>query len=334
MDYLSKPLQKGVYHKQLNVNFAELDTLLKELLKESKKPEKIKQLIARLYSLKGEKYYVSENLEDIVFSALNLLVHSNYCPEEMLTHLLNMKLQQKGYLPRKKHAPFSSVFEEIFGEPSKNAFLSFSPSDIFGSRILYELNDVIFVETEKVVRRPMELTFDVISITDVGVKTFKDFLMCIPHVGSTVQEIRSRKTHSTRYTFRPYHLAVKLWLDSEQSEVVTNDLRDFLRGSLRYHSDGEWRTSIVLSAIAVESVLADLYEETYKNYAPNVPLGNLYEKVKVKVKFPSEIMKAIEMVNEARISAVHRSRFPVSDREATNALYGSTTFIMWYSSNY
>ena len=115
---------------------------------------------------------------------------------------------------------------------------------------------------------------------------------------------------------------------------ITEDLRDFLKGSMRYHSDEEWRTSIVLSAIAVESVLADLYEEEHKTYAPNVPLGNLYDKVKGKVKFPPEVMKAIEMVNEARISAVHRSRFPVSDREATNALYGSTTFIMWYSSNY
>jgi hypothetical protein len=115
---------------------------------------------------------------------------------------------------------------------------------------------------------------------------------------------------------------------------VPKDLRDFLKGSIRYHSEEEWRTAIVLSAIAVESVLADLYEEHFKEYAPNVPLGDLYYKVKDKIKFPTHIGGAIEMVNEARISAVHRSRFPVSDREAINALYGATTFIMWYSSDF
>ena len=87
-----------------------------------------------------------------------------------------------------------------------------------------------------------------------------------------------------------------------------------------------------MSAITVESGLADLFEEIHKKPAPDDPLGKLYGKVKNEAGFPDRIETAIEMVNEARISAVHRSRFPVSDREATNALYGATTFTMWHNS--
>ena len=115
---------------------------------------------------------------------------------------------------------------------------------------------------------------------------------------------------------------------------VPKDLNNFLSGAVRYFSSEEWRTSIVLSAISAESILADLYEEEYKENAPSIPLGDLYYKVKERITFSAEIARAIEIVNESRIAAVHRSRFPVSDREATNALYGATTFTMWYSSNY
>jgi len=91
----------------------------------------------------------------------------------------------------------------------------------------------------------------------------------------------------------------------------------------------EWRTSIVLSAISIESVLADLYEENYKVPAPDTPLGDLFTRIQTKISFPSEIIRAVEMTNNARIAAVHRSHFPVSDREAINALFGATNFILW-----
>jgi len=204
---------------------------------------------------------------------------------------------------------------------------------IFAPRIMSGINDVVAIDIEEAEDRDAILLATT-STKEEGLERLEKFIKSIPHLGDTVKEVRKRKTNSSRYAFRPYPLAVRLWLGHESAITVPKDLKDFLRGSIRYYSDEEWRTSIVLSAIAVESVLADLYEEQHKEYAPSVPLGDLYHKVKDKIDFPPYIKNAIEMVNEARISAVHRSRFPVSDREATNALYGSTTFTMWFSSNY
>jgi hypothetical protein len=125
-----------------------------------------------------------------------------------------------------------------------------------------------------------------------------------------------------------------LWLNDSGSIAIPSDLRSFLHGAIRYIFSSEWRTSIVLSAISVESVLADLYEEMHKIPAPDIPLGDLFRQVKEKIDFPPEIARAINMTNEARIAAVHRSRFPVSDREAINALYGAINFTSWYVSKF
>lgn len=144
-------------------------------------------------------------------------------------------------------------------------------------------------------------------------------------------ENKKEKQHfSLRYVYRPYAFAVQLWLESETSATVPQDLKSFLNGAIRYIFSAEWRTSIVLSAIGIESVLADLYEENFKEPAPDTPLGDLFTRVKTKISFPSEIVKAVDMTNSARIAAVHRSHFPVSDREAINALFGATNFIMWH----
>lgn len=329
MDYLSNPLQTGVYYSQLLVGFSELDKLIKDVVGKSKRTEEAKELTKFADEYKKSPYYDSDLLQRNFTKAVELLARSEDCPKEIIPYLFGKKGRPRALLSHVDEFAFSiSRNKRIRVRRYPWAILN-----IFGSRILRDINDVIIIETEDA-HKQLELSFEVTSITEEGTKRFKDFLKCIPHIGDKVKEIRSRKTFSSRYTFRPYPLAVRLWLESEEAVTVTEDLRDFLKGSMRYHSEEEWRTSIVLSAIAVESVLADLYEEKHKTYAPNVPLGDLYSKVKDKVTFPSEVKKAIEMVNEARISAVHRSRLPVSDREATNALYGSTTFIMWYSSNY
>ncbi|MCP8304083.1 MAG: hypothetical protein H3Z50_01220 [archaeon] len=201
------------------------------------------------------------------------------------------------------------------------------------SRIFPNIPDVVFIASMS--GESNELFINITTIKEQGMSIFTNFIKCIPYIGESVNQLRHRQTFSSRYTFRPYPLAVRLWLEhSEKATAVPKDLRDFLKGAVKYHSSKEWRTSIVLSAITVESILADLYEEQFKEYAPDVPLGELYYKVKEKIDFPSDISGAIETVNKSRISAVHRSRFPVSDREAVNALYGATTLTMWYSSNF
>jgi len=201
------------------------------------------------------------------------------------------------------------------------------------SRLFTEIADVAFIDKTRTKKRG-ELLLDITTIKKEGISRLAEFIKSIPHIGRTLRKVKERRTFSSRYIFRPYALAVQLWLGHETAAMVPEDLRDFLKGAIRYYDSEEWRTSIVLSAITVESILADLYEEMHREYAPNVPLGDLYHQVKDKAKFPQDITRAIEMVNKSRIAAVHRSRFPVSDRDSLNALHGATAFTMWYSSNF
>lgn len=203
---------------------------------------------------------------------------------------------------------------------------------IFGSRILPEVSDILSINRTHVGKG--KWLFDVVTIKKDGLKVFQKHLHCIPPFKKELKSLKEKRQYSTRHTFRPYPLATKLWLRHEASVHVPPDLKSFLEGAIDYFFSGEWRTSIVLSAITVESILADLYEEKYKKPAPDTPLGELYRLVKEKIDFPSEIAGAIDMANKSRISAVHRSRFPVSDREATNALYGATNFTLWYASEF
>ena len=91
----------------------------------------------------------------------------------------------------------------------------------------------------------------------------------------------------------------------------------------------EWSISIILSAIAVESLLAEIYEEYFHEVAPSDPLGALRDKIERKKKFPVKTYNDIKLVNESRISAVHRSSMKVGEIEARNALIGATRFTQW-----
>lgn len=329
--YLSNPLESGVYFSQLIVDFSSLNKLFRDLAKKVKGKTESKKLIKTAESLEGSPFLDFDEIRTSFIKALEHYVELENCPNEVKEYL--PELQYPFFLPTISGSDRALWYAEnvkIIWGSSHRPLRSFR---VLTSHTLHNVNDVIDIEKQSI-NEPYEFLFGLTTTKKEGISTFHNFIKCIPHIGKTVKEIRNRKTYSSRYAFRPYPLAVQLWLGHEKSTVVSKDLKDFLSGSIRYRSEEEWRTSIVLSAIAVESVLADLYEEKNKEYAPNVPLGELYHKVKDQANFPQHIMNAIEMVNEARISAVHRSRFPVSDREATNALYGATTFIMWYTSNY
>jgi len=198
---------------------------------------------------------------------------------------------------------------------------------VFSSHLLRDVRDVVLIEKERL--DGGKWLFDVLTIKESGLSVFKNDLKCIPSLG--IKSLKERQQFSQRYVFRPYPWAVQLWLQDESSIIVPDDLKSFLQGAIRYFFSSEWRTSIVLSAICVESMLADLFEEEQQEPAPDTPLGDLFRQVGEKIDFPPDITRAIHMVNEARIAAVHRSRFPVSDREAINAMSGAANFAIWYS---
>ena len=327
--YLLNPLQTGVHYSQFIADFSSLEQLIRDIAAIAKKHKsESKELIKTADKIKKEVYLSLDEIKENFNKALAYFVRFKECPNEILEYLIGHEALTR-YRELGEKVPTRILLRRLRFYRIRRR----KPFEILESHIFDDINDVVVITTEGT-KDENVLLLEITTIKKEGLSRFHNFIKCIPHIGDTVKEIRKRKTYSSRYTFRPYPLAVQLWLRHEKAITVPKDLRDFLRASIRYHSEEEWRTSIILSAIAVESILADLYEEQYKEYAPNVPLGELYYKVKDEINFPSHITGAIEMVNEARISAVHRSRFPVSDREATNALYGATNFIMWYSSNF
>lgn len=227
---------------------------------------------------------------------------------------------------------FKVEIRDSSGRPRKTRVRRRKVPPLFGSRIIPEVNDVISVDKKHVSKE--KWLFDIVTIKKDGLSKFNRLLEWIPPIKKQKKSLKQKKRFSARYTFRPYPLATELWLRDAASIVIHSDLKSFLQGAIRYIFSAEWRTPIVLSAITVESVLADLYEEKFQENAPDTPLGDLFRQVKAKIDFPQEIVNAIDMTNKSRIAAVHRSRFPVSDREAVNALYGATNFTLWYSSEF
>jgi len=202
------------------------------------------------------------------------------------------------------------------------------PVRVFGSETLSKSRDVVHISRQHMDEE--RWLFDVTSIKEDGISKFKTVAAAIPPIRERMSVLREGKRHSSRVSFRPYPLTVRLWLHDESSASIPSDLKSYLEGAIDYIDVEEWRTSIILSAIAVESELADMYEESHRSPAPDVPLGDLFQKVKIKVDFPEDVALAVETTNRARIAAVHRSRLPVSQREATTALYGAVNFTCWH----
>ena len=324
-------MAKGVFNCQVTLDLSETEKLHTYLLKHIKARGQKAKIRRDLKEAQKETYSSFRELLEEFYYAVYVMVDMEKCPQ-VIKKLYGWQVEEKVELGFEEEEEFG------FWEPVP---------EIFSPTILSDFNDVLFIdvlkpfedEIEKLyftLRELDEVALDIVSVKKKGVTFFLKFLKNIPSIGKTVVINKDCiETHSSRYTFRPYAVAVGLWLKKEASKIVPKDLRDFLTNSSKYYTSKEWRTSIVLSAITAESLLADLYEEEYREHTPSkATLGELFELTKKKVDFPQNIAEAIQLTNNARISAVHRSRFPVSDREAINALYGATNFAMWYFSRF
>lgn len=313
--YLKNPMEVGVYNLKCILDFSGVVEYLKELMdayKESAEKGRTRKTLANVRIAR-----VSEALKE--FEELNRIFRS-------FAALNNFPENLRKFFYREREIKLPT------GEIKKRRVPKLHPTNIFDSYVDAEIKEVFVIEKEHI--KHMTWLIDVVTIKEDGLSAFKKCLECLPPLKEGIKILKERKHSSTRYAFRPYPFATRLWLQDDISINVPPDLKSFLHGAVNYIFSDEWRTSIVLSAICVESVLADLYEETHKKPAPDVPLGDLFRQVKDKIDFPQDIVRAIEITNEARISAIHRSRFPVSDREAINVLYGATNLLLWYISQF
>ena len=324
LKYLKNPMAVGVYNLLFTVDFSNLNDFIEQTRKaiemEEKKAGNSPTSIfnSRIYSLENIKNELKQNLpvneKEYFLTVFNSLTRIFYdspnrqIPKEIEDAFLTMR---------------------AIGSGGGTFLVERSKTNIFESHVVKQNNDAISIRKSWITGN--KWLFDILSLKQETCLQEIDLLKKIPSL--VVTATKEAKQHfSSRYANKLYPKIVELWLGDDVSSIIPQDLKSFLVGASKYISIDEWRTSIVLSAIAVESVLAELYEELYRKTAPDIPLGNLFAEVGKKCNFPVDVIKAEDITNSARIAAVHRSTYPVSDRESINALFGATNFILWYHS--
>jgi HEPN domain-containing protein len=173
------------------------------------------------------------------------------------------------------------------------------------------------------------LRLNLFSLKEEGIHSHREFLQSIPIIGDGVKSSKTIRKFSSRYCFKVYPSALVVWMWEVSDNPIPRDILQFFIGAIRYYEQAEWRISIVLSAIAVETILAELYEENKHQPAPPDTLGTLFSVVSKTVRFPDEVKADVEEINRNRISSVHRSSTDLGDKEARSSLVGVTRFTHW-----
>jgi len=326
IEYLKDPMKKGVYNGLYKLNINCFRDIYKKIAEDEDHP-----------NYEGAKATIED--ESLLFDDDWFFINLSECiagilynnPIEEFYDLLNIDQQ--------------SIKEEVLKsmkddkEPLEDALheeLWERAQEILDTRVIEKTIDAIHIDdiSERKKNNKLDKFFEITTIKEETLELFETFMNKIPHINENFDVVKKRNSFSSRNIYRPYPCAVELWLKDESTIHVPKDLLDLIEASSKYHQDEEWRTSVILSAIVIESILADIYEEEKKENAPDVPLGALFERVKNFASIPNEIQEVIGLVNQARISAVHRSKSPVSDRDADIALYGTTKTTMWFIENY
>ncbi len=311
IEYLKHPMAVGVYSYTALLDFSELGKYLngftQELANRTKTTDKnslervlLEHRISQLEEAL-KKHNVEKGLD--YFQSLTNVLYALYDDD-------------------KENPEIRNIFVDSFQNDSETR-----PSqNIFRSHLINQCSDVVVIDKKHVIKE--KWLFDFMSVKSETIHNFKQNLGLIPTLKNNIEDKNEKRHFSTRYVFRPYPYVIQLLLEDKSTVPIPNDLKDFLNAAIHYYFSGEWRTSIVLSAITIESILADLYEEYNHHTAPDTPLGDLLKKVSAKCQFTNDILEKLEIANNARIAAVHRSSLPVSDKDAINALVGATNIIL------
>lgn len=174
------------------------------------------------------------------------------------------------------------------------------------------------------------IVLDLVSLKEKAGEEFQRMLTSVPAFEKEAQLLILKKRHGSSYAYRGYSLITHLWLSSEESALVPEGVLAFLEPALNYYDTAQWRTSIVLSAISLEYILSEMYEELYKSPGPEVPLGELYKRVTAKKSLPDDKDTLIRRANEIRIRAVHRGTWLASERDALDALVTAIQLTIWH----
>jgi len=343
-EFLSNPFLRGAHYTQIEIDLSIIDKLYVHINEKLFNGEcKIfKVIYDEAVDKKSEK-----KINDYFDMCIKLLYKGNLSDDNFIKYIDFLKSEDEVYIDDNKTLftiradPFvmtdKNNEEEIRRDYDKIAKYSFMDKNsitlnrIFVSNILNDLSDVIIIN-KYFNKTHYTIVFETLTIKEETSDIFLNFLNSIPHMDNYLKIIKKNKYHSSKYILQLYPLIVKLWLKTKNILYITKDIVDLLSASIEYYDKNEWRTCIILNSIIVEIILSIIYEEEKKIFAPNITLGALYNSIKNV--FPAHTQKCIESLNEIRIAAVHRSKYPVSNSEAINTIYNATSLITWFHDNY
>lgn len=320
MEYLSNPIKHGVFTQTLSFSIYSVESLVKKMKTEiqSKYPKEIASgLPSDFKEFIDYEYWV--DFETSLYNLNTILRFINW--ENRISTKKRRQDQPLCY--------WSDILAETLGDLGHKKGVKVEHFPDYS--LLLEVYDAINISK---MGQGKKVFLTVSAVGERGLKPFDDFIKAIPDIGKEIRLSEIRKRHLQRFVYRPFAPALMLWINEIAFNQIPNSVMQFLNGAISYFRHGEWRTSIVLSAIAVEIILAELYEESFQEEAPDVSLGKLIELLRQKIALGEEIENSISVTNEKRISAVHRSQIIPSEKEAVDALFGAGKLTLWYSTQF
>jgi hypothetical protein len=302
-EFLKNPVSNGVWHLRRPIPFSAIDELQQWIMTElSKSGVQAPPSQNQLKSSYSQKY---GPLAPARSSVTALAIYLYALGQEPISHKPVVDWTQRTSL-RNYNPTFYSVLEPRLLIDSMDALSGYA----------VEIKD--------------NLVLNAVSLKEIAIDDFENLWVRLPGFQGKVNRLIRKKKYGSNYVYRAYALSAHLWLASEESAAVPEGVLAFLEPSLNYYDTAQWRTSIVLAAISVEHVLSEMFEELFRSPTPEIPLGQLYEKVKAKKNFPSDEDVAIRRTNEILVKAVHRTAWFASEKDALDALMGAVRLVIWY----
>lgn len=258
IEFLRKPMETGAYHAHITITRQQIKSLWEYLKSYSKKKRKRFRIEDPFIGIEDLFYLdFSFNLSESMDHMLNFLYRcGDICPEQVF-----------------RWAEYGTVVMQPEYDLEEEEEYYFFPPKIY----FMDISDAMSIEINA--KAYPDFVMDVVTLTPKALFIFKSFLSSIPTFGNEIKMTEECKRHSASYVYQLYPAVAALWVDCFSHYQLSEDIIDLLKASLDYFYQREWRTSIVLSAISVEAVLAEIYEEAFHHEAPPIPLGELKTKI-------------------------------------------------------
>ena len=318
--YLLNPHKTGVYCCNFEIPVDDIVKLLQASVDFDKKNKRQPED----YSLLRWGFDRDTPISRVLNDLKEVLTHLDiYKPREPPLGPWNLKKPYKMGITEKRFG-FSSILEPTY---RRRQFQTYFPDEFLEKDQAVIDNENGFNLDFSIADNVLRLSL--IAIKKIGIERFSQFLESIPIAGEKIKKTSISKRFSSRFCYKTYPSAMVVWAYSIMNNPIPSDVLEYFLGAARYYTRSEWRISIVLSAIAVETILAEIYEEIEHEVAPPDTLGALFSKLSKLTKFPNEVENDVKAVNDSRILSVHRASTNIGDREARASLVGATRFAHW-----